>query len=109
MFYLAFGSPLVVNSEDKGTVALPSQFNPENFQPHLFWAINQILRIFTNQSPTPCELKAFCKKSSESEGIDDITDKRCDNAPWEKHNDLCPVGAIWRHWALAGFSLKTAP
>ncbi|MCT4319245.1 hypothetical protein SAMN05421856_11036 [Chryseobacterium taichungense] len=109
MFYLAFGSPLVVNSEDKGTVALPSQFNPENFQPHLFWAINQILKIFTNQSPTPCELKGFCKKSSELEGIDDITDERCDNAPWEKHIDLCPVGAIWRHWALAGFSPKTAP
>ncbi|AZI38650.1 hypothetical protein [Epilithonimonas vandammei] len=107
MFYLAFGSPLVVNSEDKGTVALPNQFNPENFQPHLFWAINQILKIFTNQSPTPCELKGFCKKSSELEGIDDITDERCDNAPWEKHTDLCPVGAIWRHWALAGFSPKT--
>ncbi|MPS63884.1 hypothetical protein [Chryseobacterium sp.] len=108
-FYLFFGSPLVVNSEFTATVALPYAFNPTNFHPHLFWAINQILRIFMNQSPTPCELKAFCKKSSESEGIDDITDERCDNAPWEKHTDLCPVGAIWRHWALAGFSPKTVP
>lgn len=108
-FYLFFGSPLIVNSESTATVALPHNFSPINFHPHMFWAINQILRIFTNHWPTPCELKEFCKKSSELDGIDDITDERCDTAPWEKHTDLCPLGAMWHHWALAGFSPKTTP
>ncbi|QQQ70346.1 hypothetical protein [Chryseobacterium indologenes] len=105
-FYLFFGSPLVVNSEDTGIVALPYQFNPENFHPHLFWAINQILKIFTNQSPIPCELKGFCKKSSELNESDIYVDERCDTAPWERYTDRCPVGAMWSHWALSGFSPK---
>lgn len=104
-FYRLFGSPLVLNGENIATIALPEKFNSENFHPYLFWAINQILKIFTNQKSTPCELKDFCKKSKEVSDPKIIVDERCDRAPWEKYDDvnLCPVGAMWKHWGLSEF------
>lgn len=108
-FHRLFGSPLVLNGENLATIALPEQFDPKNFHPYLFWAINQMLKIFTNQNPIPCELKDFCLKSKEINDAKIIVDNRCDTAPWEKYNDdegLCPVGTMWKHWGLSGFYPK---
>lgn len=108
-FYRLFGSPLVLNGENMATITLPEKFNPENFHPYLFWAINQMLRIFTNKKPIPCELKDFCLKSKEISDPKIIVDKRCDTAPWEKYDEiegLCPMGTMWRHWGLSGFYPK---
>lgn len=63
-----------------------------------------ILRVFTNTRPLPCEMKAFCTKS-QLEGYDIVVDKRCDENPWSRCVDeqLCPFGAIWKHWSLSRF------
>jgi hypothetical protein len=99
------GSPLVLNGEDVGTIGLPFKFNPtsNNFNPEIFLAINQVLKIFIMDKPIQCELKQFCLKS---ENLNLNVDKNCDIAPWKKAKDehLCPVGQIWHHWALKDFS-----
>lgn len=108
MFHKLFGSPLVINGEHEGTISLPNNFNPDNFHPGLFWAINQMLRVFSDQNPIPCELKAYCIKSQQ---INDkiIVDERCDKSPWSRCNDknLCPFATMWRHWALCGYEPKS--
>jgi hypothetical protein len=105
IFHKLLGSPLVLNSEYEGTITLPDGFVPDNFHPHLFWAINQMLRIFSNNNPTPCELKEYCIKSKEVEDPNIVIDERCDNAPWTRYGDkdLCPMGVMWKHWALSEF------
>lgn len=102
MFLRFFGSPLVVNSEDEATIALPDGFNADNFHPSLFWAINQIFRVFSDNKPIPCELKLFCKSSQI------IVDERCDTAPWSrsKDKDLCSFAIMWRHWGLYDYVPK---
>lgn len=106
--YRNIGSPLVLNGEDLATIALPDQFNSQRFHPYLFWAINQMLRIFTNKKPIPCELKEFCTKSKKINDSQIVVDHRCDTAPWEKYDDvgLCPMGVMWQHWGLSGFYPK---
>jgi len=104
MFHSLFGSPLVLNGEEDATISLPLGFIPNNFHPSLFWAINQMLRIFSNQQPTPCELKEYCLKSSRHDPKLKV-DSRCDTAPWERcqDTDLCPVAIVWRHWGLSPY------
>lgn len=40
------GTPLVINEENHGSISLPIHFADKTFMPGLFWAINQILKIF---------------------------------------------------------------
>lgn len=98
------GSPMVVNSEYEGTFALPNGFTDDRLFLGLFWAINQILRVFTNNKPLPCEMKAHCARSQQDGGDVEI-DNRCDTAPWSRCGDakLCPFGVMWKHWSLAQF------
>ncbi len=98
------GSPLVINGEDIGTFSLPQNFDNVNFYPHLFWAINQTLRIFLDKEPLPCELKEHCLKSESPENKIKV-DHRCDSAPWSRcnDNDLCPFAVMWKHWALTTY------
>jgi len=104
IFHRLIGSPLVLNGENEGTISLPEGFKAENFHPHLFWAINQMLRVFSDQKAIPCELKEYCKKSKKYDP-EVIVDERCDTMPWGRYNDdkLCPMGVMWKHWALSGF------
>jgi hypothetical protein len=106
-FHKLIGSPLVINADYEGTISIPTGFDPKNFHPYLFWAINQLLRIFSDNKPTPCELIDYCKKSKV---VDEkiIIDDRCYNSPWKRYNDdnLCPMGIMWKHWSLAGFEPK---
>lgn len=69
--------------------------------PGLFWAINQILKIFSDKNAVPCELKAHCKQSSAFDPEIKV-DERCDVSPWNRCNDerLCPFAVIWKHWNL---------
>lgn len=104
-FHKFLGSPLVLNGEDEGTITLPHGFTPENFHPHLFWAINQMLRIFSNKNPAPCELKGYCLMSKKTNDPNIIIDERCDREPWQRYGDkdLCPMGIMWKHWSLSGY------
>ena len=104
IFHKLFGSPLVINGDHEGTISLPDSFNADNFHPSLFWAINQMLRVFSDKNPIPCELKSYCIKSKQ---VDNkiVVDDRCDTAPWTRcsDKDLCPFATMWRHWALCGY------
>jgi hypothetical protein len=103
------GSPLVINSESDGSISLPFNFKPTgvNFNPGIFMAINQVLRIFYSEKPSACLLKDYCLKSKETD-LNLNVDSNCDTAPWKKANEknLCPVGQIWHHWALKDYSPK---
>ena len=103
--YLGLGTPLVINADDEGTIVPPEGFKPsENFMPGLYWAIDEIRRIFGGDScAKECLLKGYCSWSSTQEGSNIIVNERCDTAPWlraKEDMDFCPVGAIWRHWGL---------
>ena len=95
------GSPLVINAESDATICIPVNFIPDNFHVSLFWAINQMMRVFSNNSPTPCEMKDYCIVSKK---VDDkiVVDERCDTAPWKRcyDKDLCPFAVMWKHWGL---------
>ncbi|WP_282040058.1 hypothetical protein [Saccharicrinis aurantiacus] len=100
------GSPLVLNSDYDGTIALPHNFKiqTEHFNPGIFLALNQVLRMFYIDKPTVCDLKEYCLSSKKVNPNLEI-DEDCDLAPWKKakSTNLCPVGAIWHHWALKDF------
>lgn len=106
------GSPLVIDGDYNGTISLPKGYLPNgiNFNPGIFMALGQILKIFSSDTPTPCELKAFCLKSCETDSNIKVDDN-CDIAPWKKAKEdhLCPVGQIWHHWALKDYFPKYKP
>lgn len=105
------GSPLVLNELGEGTISLPNNFQPvgENFNPGIFLAISQVLRIFYQNELKQCELIEYCEASNESDP-NIIVDDNCYRSPWKKSLDLnlCPVGQIWHHWALKNYSPKYA-
>lgn len=105
--YLGLGTPLVINADDEGTIVPPQGFKPsENFMPGLYWAIDEIRRIFGGDPcARECLLKDYCRWSSTQEGSNITVNDRCETAPWlraQEDIDFCPVGAIWRHWGLTG-------
>lgn len=109
--YLGLGTPLVINAEDEGTIVPPQGFKPsENFMPGLYWAIDEIRRIFGGDScAKECLLRDYCRWSSTQEGSNITVNDRCNTAPWLRARedlDYCPVGAIWRHWGLTGHEPK---
>lgn len=105
--YLGLGTPLVINSDNEGSIVPPQGFKPsESFMPGLYWAIDEIRRIFGGDyRAKECLLKDYCKWSSTQSGSQITVNERCDNAPWKRaqeDTDYCPVAAIWRHWNLTG-------
>lgn len=58
------GSSLIVNEANEGAISLPINFSDKTFMPGLYWAINQVLRVFANDKALPCELKEHCKRSA---------------------------------------------
>jgi len=98
------GTPFMLNGEGIGTIVLPQGFHGDKFNPGLFLAMNQMLRIFSSSKPVPCELKEYC---TWSKSIDPnvVVDERCDKSPWVRSDDkfLCPMGVMWRHWGLNGY------
>lgn len=109
MFMNIIGSPLVLNADDDATISLPNNFNPplDNFNPSIFWAINQTLKVFSRPQKSQCELMNFCKNSRLKDPKINV-DKNCIESPWLKTSDkdLCPFAQIWSHWALSDFSPK---
>ena len=106
-FLRAIGSPIVIDADFNGTISLPQGFNPtsQNFSPAIFWAINQILKVFYKDSLSPCELIHYCTKSKEHDPNINVDDN-CTNSPWLKatETNLCPFAQIWHHWALKDFA-----
>ena len=109
--YLGLGTPLVINADDEGIIVPPQGFKPsDNFMPGLYWAIDEIRRIFGGDPcARECLLKDYCRWSSTQEGSNITVNDRCETAPWlraQEDLDFCPVGAIWRHWGLVGHEPK---
>jgi hypothetical protein len=103
--YLGLGTPLIINGDDEGAIVPPQGFNPsKDFMPGLYWAIEEIARIFSGSCEAlPCQLKDYCIRSNQEKEYNLPVDGRCDKEPWLHSNDvegLCPVGAIWKHWSL---------
>ena len=96
------GIPVTINYFNKTYFYHPQQIN-YNFQPYAFLAIKEVFNIFSGKY-LKCGLKLECKLSCHEQGIQDYTDERCLNNPWERHSDalLCPFAQIWRMWGLIG-------
>lgn len=103
------GSPLVIDGNYNGTISIPHGWSPDpvRFNPGMFMALSQVLKIFSSETPSVCELKEFCKKSREND-VKIIVDEDCDVAPWKKAKgeNACAVGQIWHHWALKDYYPK---
>lgn len=103
------GSPMTLDCDGNGTISLPRNFSPQTdyFNPSIFMAINQILRIFYQDKPSCCKLINYCKQSINEQNHIEIN-KNCYESPWKKaqENNLCPVGQMWHHWALKDYSPK---
>lgn len=103
------GSPMTLDGDENGTISLPRNFSPQTdyFNPSIFMAINQILRIFYQDKPSCCKLINYCKQSINEQNHIEIN-KNCYESPWKKaqENNLCPVGQMWHHWALKNYSPK---
>jgi hypothetical protein len=101
--YELLGSPLALNADNNATMMIPTDLKPsfEASQITYFWAKNQMLRIFTNNKPIPCELLEFCKKNAKIQ-----VDDRCQQEPWSRCNDEqgCPLGIIWKACGLCDCS-----
>jgi hypothetical protein len=109
LFMNIIGSPLVLNADDDATISLPNNFTPqeENFNPSIFWALNQILKVYSRPNKTPCELIKFCS-NSRLKNPNITVDDNCVHSPWLKTNDknLCPFALVWHHWSLRDFAPK---
>lgn len=103
------GTPLVLNGDGKASIRPPVNFKTSTpyFNPGMFMAINQAMRIFRLKTPSPCKLLNFCTASTETV-TDLVIDDNCYRSPWKRSEGLpyCHIGQIWRHWALAGYSPK---
>lgn len=109
--YYGLGTPLIVNGDDEGTIVPPEGFKPsKDFMPGLYWAIDEVARIFQGSPKAiPCQLKDYCIRSNQEPDHDVKIDTNCDHSPWLRGIDedgLCPVGAIWKHWSLNGHKPK---
>ena len=108
-FLRMIGSPIVLDGDFNATISLPQGFNPTspNFSPAIFWAINQILKVFYKDTLSPCELMEFCKNSNSVDPNINV-DENCSKSPWLKSTEpnLCPFAQIWHHWALKDYAPK---
>jgi len=101
------GSPFVVNDLFQLTFTPPTGTN-FNIAPEYFWVINQNYKIFKGGKVTAgtykCEMIKWCQDSCKNHKVDDRTDERCRNAPWERANDadpnFCAFGKVWKTWGM---------
>jgi len=109
------GTPLIVNNLD--VVFFEHILNGYGYKihPEYFWAFKEIKELISEnwaerRSPNLCDLKRFCDKSCEDQGIETFTDYRCRNNPWDRSNDpnrdLCAFGATWKVWGLQGKQIE---
>ena len=92
------GTPLMSNKSSNIFIYDPHS-TTKTINYNLLWAIEHIHGIFVGED-IKCDLLGLCFNS----GI--AIDKRCMTTPWLRvtDQDLCPLAAMWRHWALAGYS-----
>lgn len=100
------GSPLVVNESFDMSI-IPAQLHLYDILPEYLWVINQVYKIYSNElnnGTYKCEMIEWCNQSCKEKGIEEWTDERCRNAPWERAKDTdpnyCTFGRLWKTWGL---------
>ncbi|HLP13821.1 MAG TPA: hypothetical protein VK177_17945 [Flavobacteriales bacterium] len=100
------GSPLTVNDSFEITLFPPQAYSYDTL-PEYFWVINQVYKIYSNklnQGTYKCEMIEWCNKSCQEIEVEEWTDERCRNAPWERSKDPdpnpCTFGRLWKTWGL---------
>lgn len=106
------GSPLILNNENKGFFANKLNRYGVKIDPSYFGVFKEIKGLTTKdwgERTNLCGLKEFCQQSCTENGIEDFTNYDCRTSPWKRVNvpdvELCPFGATWKSWGLAGKNL----
>lgn len=91
------GSPLIENLVGESHIFVPRDFENTSVRIDVFSAINEIFKLYDSGKKS-CGLIEYCKNSEKG----NITDERCENAPWERVNDqdLCNFAIFWKMWGL---------
>lgn len=101
----ALGMPMVSNLQGQAWFATNAP-NQANVRPEVLWVINQIYNIYINSSKSVfkrCGLEQWCSETCLSRGINDYTDQRCYDNPWDRNkdkNEFCTFSQVWRAWGM---------
>lgn len=103
--FAALGMPMVTNRTANAFFAspIPSQ---AAVRPDILWAINQICNIYLDSKKSQirrCAMEDWCRESCRQSNIEDYTDYRCIESPWERvkdENDLCVFSQVWKTWGM---------
>ncbi len=99
------GLPMVTNKTGAAYFASPV-VNNEAVRPDALWAINQVYNIYINSKKSiirRCAMEDWCRESCRQAKIEDYTDYRCIESPWERAKDsdkLCVFAQVWKTWGL---------
>lgn len=97
------GMPITSNSDGEAWFATNAP-NQEKIRSEFLWVVNQIYNVYINsRSLRRCGLEQWCREGCKTQGIEDYTDYRCFENPWDRHKDaklLCPFSQVWRAWGM---------
>jgi hypothetical protein len=103
--FSGLGMALVTNNKGEAFFASPVS-NQELVRPDILWVIHEIYHIYLNSNDSRicrCHLLQWCKESCRHVKIEDYTDHRCIESPWERikdNSDLCVFSQVWKTWGL---------
>jgi hypothetical protein len=103
--YSMLGLPMVTNSRGQAWFATNAP-NHANVRPEVLWVINQIYNIYINSANSVfkrCGLEQWCSETCNRREIEDYTDQRCYDNPWDRYKDrkeLCAFSQVWRAWGM---------
>lgn len=98
------GMPLVTNQDSIAFFASPIN-ETNNVRPDLMWVINQVYNIYINTNASAirrCAMIEWCRASCRNQDVEDYTDYRCFESPWERSRDnqLCVFAQVWKTWGM---------
>lgn len=99
------GMPMVTNSRGQSWFATNAP-DQAAIRPEILWVINQIYNIYVNSANSflkRCGLEQWCSETCRVKGIEDYTDQRCWENPWDRYKgavELCAFSQVWRAWGM---------